>query len=100
VQGKDGISLKYLPKGDNRDADAALLLLLGFWKLKGEEAVLGTHLIKAARVSGITLDRIDRALMKHKSLFLTGGARKGVRYTLNNQGKLKAQEMLKALLMT
>lgn len=93
--GKDGIvSLKYLPKGDQKEADALLLLLYGYATLKGADAVLGTQLIQAARVSGITLDRIDRAISKHEALLLKGGARKGMRYSLNNQGRVKAEEIL------
>jgi len=97
--GKDGlVSLKYLPKSDQREADALLLILFGYTTLKQADAVLGTQLTRAARQSGISIDRVDRALAKHDTLLLKGGARKGVKYSLNNQGRVKAQEMLKQML--
>lgn len=95
---KDIISLNYLPKTAQKDSDALLLLLYGYSVLKGQEQVLGTQLIKAVRQSGITLARVDRALARHDSLLLKGGARKGVKYGLNNQGVKQAKEMLSALL--
>ncbi|HYI47113.1 MAG TPA: hypothetical protein VEX35_01495 [Allosphingosinicella sp.] len=94
---KQVVSLKYLPRTSQKEADALLLLLYGYAALKGEEQVLGTQLINAARISGVNLDRIDRTIAKHDSLLLRGGARKGMKYGLNNQGKLKAKEMLTAL---
>jgi hypothetical protein len=96
---KDLVSLKYLPKGENREADALLLLLYGYSKLKGAEAVLGTQLLKAARQSGLTLDRVDRHIAKHDAFLMKGGARKGMKYSLNNQGFVKAAELLKLLMI-
>jgi hypothetical protein len=98
VVGKDLVSLKYLPKGDNRDADALLLLLYAYSKLRKEDSVLGTQLLRAAKVSGLSLERVDRTMAKHESYILKGGARKGMKYSLNNQGKAKAQELLKQML--
>jgi hypothetical protein len=96
---KDMVSLNVLPnKSPNKEADTLLMLLYGFAILKDQEMVLGTQLIRAARQSGITLERIDRAIAKHESLLLKGGQRKGMRYGLNNQGKKEAKEMLTALL--
>jgi hypothetical protein len=95
---KDIVSLNYLPKSAQKDSDALLLLLYGYAVLKGQDQVLGTQLIKAVRQSGITLARVDRALARHDSLLLKGGARKGVKYGLNNQGMKAAKEMLTALL--
>lgn len=96
---KDLVSLKYLPKGDAREADALLLLLYGYSKLKGAEAVLGTQLLRAARQSGLPLDRVDRHIAKHETFLMKGGARKGMKYSLNNQGFVKAAELLKLLMI-
>lgn len=94
---KDIVSLNYLPRTSQKEADTLLLLLYGYAVLKGQDQVLGTQLIRAARQSGISLDRVDRAIGKHDSLLLKGGARKGVKYGLNNQGVKTAKEMLTAL---
>lgn len=95
---KDLVSLKYLPKGETREADALLLLIYGYSKLKGAEAVLGTQLLRAARQSGLTLDRVDRHIVKHDAFLMKGGARKGMKYSLNNQGFVKAAELLSQLM--
>jgi hypothetical protein len=95
---KDLVSLRYLPKGENREADALLLLIYGYSKLKGAEAVLGTQLLRAARQSGLTLDRVDRHVAKYDSFLRKGGARKGMKYSLNNQGFVKAAELLDQLI--
>ncbi len=95
---KDLISLRYLPKTEMAESDALLLLLYGYEKLKGQDAVLGTQLLRAAKQSGLTFERVDRPLSRHESLLLKGGARKGTKYSLNNQGRIKAMEILRTLL--
>jgi hypothetical protein len=97
---KDLISLRFLPKSENQDADTLLLLLYGYEKLKGLDSVLVTQLLRAAKQSGLSLDRIDRASAKYSSLLLKGGTRKGSKYSLNNQGRAKAIEILKAMFTT
>ena len=88
---KDMVSLNMLPsKSTTKESDTLLMLLYGYAVLKGQDMMLGTQLIRAARQSGISLDRIDRALVKYDSLLLKGGQRKGRKYGLNNQGKKKA----------
>ncbi len=94
AQSKELISLRMLPEGKMRDADALLMLLYGYLALKDEHFVPGTRLMKAARQSGLGIDRIDRAILPHKGLYNRGGARKGTRYGLNNQGQVKAKEIL------
>jgi hypothetical protein len=95
---KDMVSLNALPKSTTKESDTLLMLLYGFAELKGQDMVLGTQLIRAARQSGITLERVDRAISKYESLLLKGGQRKGQRYGLNNQGKKRAKEMITELL--
>ena len=96
---KDMVSLNMLPnKSSSKESDTLLMLLYGFMVLKGQEMVLGTQLIRAARQSGITLARVDRAIAKYDTLLLKGGQRKGVKYGLNNQGQRKAKEMITELL--
>jgi hypothetical protein len=93
---QDGIvALRVLPNGNDRDADALLLLLYGYRRLKNEEHILATQLLRAAKYSGLpSIDRIDRGFGPHLSRFvIRGGQRKGSTYTANNQGLAQAQEI-------
>jgi hypothetical protein len=91
---QDGVvALKVLPKGNDREGDALLLILLGYRRLKNEEAVLATHLLKAAQISGIDVYRPANALVVHDNFIIRGGQRKGSTYRLNNQGVRKAEEI-------
>ena len=92
------ISLKFLPKTETQHPDALLLLLYGYDRLKNQPMVLGTQLLKAAKQSGLQIDRIDRSIAAHEGLLLRGGTRKGTKYGLNNQGKIKALEVLRQCL--
>jgi hypothetical protein len=87
------VTLRVLPKGDTKEADAFLLLLYGFRRLKEEEDVLATHLLRAAELSGLVAYRPAHALAPHESLVIRGGQKKGSTYSLNNQGVIKAQEI-------
>jgi hypothetical protein len=95
----DLVSLQFLPKGENVNADALMLILYGYHALKNQQMILGTQLVRAANQSGLGLDRVDRSLdgYEGQNMVLKGGVRKGTKYGLNNQGKKKAEEMLKAL---
>jgi hypothetical protein len=98
IDGKDSVSMNILPQSQSKAADTLLLLLYGYLHLKDQDMVLGGDLIEAARQSGITLDRVDRTIAKHSSLLRRSGQRKGAKYGLNNQGIIKAKEMLTAML--
>jgi hypothetical protein len=93
-QRADGfVTLKLLPKGDNKEADAFLLLLFGYRRLKNEEVVLATHLLRAAELSGLSAYRPAHALAAHERYVIRGGQKKGSTYALNNQGVTKAEEV-------
>ena len=95
---KDGtVSLKVLPSGDRRSADALLLLLYGAHKVGGVENVFGTQLSKAAKISGVQIDRVDRTLEVHKQFYVRGGLKRGATYTLNNQGYPEAERIMKSI---
>lgn len=96
----DVVSLRMLPRTEAVQSDALLLLLLGYATLRNETMVLGTQLTRAAKQSGLGVDRVDRALSRYDALLLKGGARKGSRYGLNNQGRARAQELLRQMLST
>jgi hypothetical protein len=88
------VTLKLLPKGDNKEADAFLLLLFGYRRLKNEEVVLATHLLRAAELSGLSAYRPAHALAVHERYVIRGGQKKGSTYALNNQGVTKAEEVV------
>jgi hypothetical protein len=93
------LSLAALPSGDNAASNALLILLYGFLKINGEQNVTGTMLNKAAKKSGVVnIDRIDRAMSVHQpDLVLTAGAKKGRKYSLNNRGIARAEEIIRTL---
>jgi hypothetical protein len=91
---QDGIvALRVLPKGNDREADALILLLYGYRRLKNEENVLATHLLRAAQYSGVSVYRPAHALAVHDQFLIRGGQKKGSTYSLNNQGVTKAEEI-------
>lgn len=87
------VTLRLLPKGDNKEADAFLLILFGYRRLKNEEVVLATHLLRAAELSGLSAYRPAHALAAHERYVIRGGQKKGSTYALNNQGVTKAEEI-------
>jgi hypothetical protein len=91
------LSLSALPSGDNAGGDAMLAMLYGYLKLKGHTTVTGTSLMKSAKMSGITIDRVDRA-MNQPDYVLAAGVRKARRYQLNNRGIARAAEIINAIL--
>ena len=91
---QDGyVTLRVLPRGDQKEADAFLLILYGYRRLKNEDTVLSTHLLRAGEFSGLNSYRPAHALGSHESLIIKGGYKKGSTYTLNNQGVVKAEEI-------
>lgn len=94
----DVVSLRLMPPAENpnRAADAAILLLYGYRSLLGLKDVPVTKLNDGLRKSGVAVDRVDRFIGAHSSLFMRGGTRSGGRYTLNNQGINSAQSWLNA----
>ncbi len=89
------VSLKVRPEGAHRQADAALLVLLGHRELRGEEEVAVTRLTEALRQSGCPVARLDRVLAGYlkERLVLKAGQGKGGRYRLTNQGVKRAEEL-------
>jgi hypothetical protein len=87
------VTLKVLPTGPDRGADAMLLLLYGYYRLKNEECVLATHLFRAAEQSGISLRRPANEYVRNGRFVNRGGQRKGSHYSLNSQGLAMAKEI-------
>jgi len=91
---EDGaVTLKMLPNGADKNADALLLLLYGYHRLKNEEYVLATELFRAAEWSGILLRRPAKELVRNGRFLIRGGQRKGSHYSLNSRGLAMAKEI-------
>lgn len=96
----DALSLAALPhSGENPSADAMLALLYGYLRLRNENAVTGTSLMKSAKISGIPIDRVDRLMDVHQPDFvLVAGVKKARRYQLNNRGIARAAQIINAII--
>lgn len=93
----DGISLLAMPRTDNAEADALIVLLYGFLKLENQRAITGVALMSAAKQSGINVDRIDRTINARPDLIQAAGNKRGRRYSLNNRGIAEAERLLREM---
>lgn len=99
VVDQDGqVSLRIVPRTNDRDADGLLILLYGFLKLSNQMDVLSGRLLRAAQTSGLSVVRVDRTFMPHMELITKGGKRVGSRWGLNNRGIAKAEEIIADML--
>ena len=94
----DTVSLLAIPKSDKPAADALLVLLYGYDRMKSINAVTGTTLMKAAKQSGINVDRIDRIIGTRDEFVNFAGAKKGRRYSLNNRGVAEAEKIIRKMM--
>lgn len=94
VDSEGQVSLRILPRTNDRDADGLLILLYGFRKLSNQVDVLSGRLLRAALTSGLSAVRVDRTFMPHTELITKGGKRVGSRWGLNNRGIAKAEEII------
>jgi hypothetical protein len=90
----DYISLSARPPNPG---DSLLVLLYGFERIKKEPKVTGVMMMKAAKKSGVTIPRVDRYMNENAELVLTGGAKRGKRYSLNNRGTEHAEKIIRGL---
>ena len=90
----DFVSLNLRPKSG--PADELLLLLWGFQVVKGLSSVFAPTLMKAASKSGVNTDRVDRVIKDR--YIMTGGRKRGKRYSLNNEGTNAAKRLAATLL--
>ncbi len=91
----DYVSLSASPSGP---ADALLVLLYGFDRILDVPKVTGVTMMKAARKSGVQIPRIDKYMNESAEFVLTGGAKRGKRYSLNNRGIAHAEKVIRALI--
>lgn len=96
---KDGvISLHVLPKSADAEGDALVLLVHGYQRLRPSEyPITAVRLAQVAKVSGVNIDRLDRALASKSDLIMKAGLRRGTKYSLNNRGEQHAIETMKTL---
>jgi hypothetical protein len=91
---EDGtVTLRMPPTGADANADALLLLLYGYYRLKNEEYVLATQLFRAAAQSGFALRRSANEYARHSRFVVRGGHRKGSHYSLSSQGLAVVREI-------
>jgi hypothetical protein len=96
---EDGVvTLKALPPGAERRAEALLLILYGYRRPKNEEGVLATRLHRAAAQSGISIRWAAYELARYDRFVHRIGQRKGSTYSLNDEGLAMAQEITSAML--
>lgn len=93
------VSLKVHPTGDQRDADAVLLILYGYRRALGQNDALVTRLKESMEVSGLRPGRIDRAVVAHirSGFLMKAGRGKGGKYRLTNTGVARVEEMARGL---
>jgi len=88
------VTLTVLPRGDNREAEAALLVMLGRKHYKGEDLVGGTRLLEGLVVSGMQVMRADRVFGTLMGSHVTRiGKNRAVKYRLTNQGMAAAKQI-------
>ncbi len=97
--GKNTVTLRLLPQGEDRDWVALLLLLWGFKRKFREDRVRVTTLKEVLERSGVTVGRVDRVADKPQrgGLVLKGGRAKGGTYALTNTGQARAEQEYKQL---
>jgi hypothetical protein len=92
------ITLKALPVGEDREAEAMLLLLWGYKQLRAENNVYATRLVEASAISGLGKPRFNDIHERVSQWVLRAGNKKGTNYQLNNQGVKRAIEIANGLL--
>lgn len=93
------VTLRVHPIGEQKYADAALLIVYGYRQSSEQDEVLVTKLKESMEVSGLRPARIDRIIAPHikAGLLMKTGLGKGGKYRLTNTGFAKADEMARAL---
>jgi len=102
VEANRPLSLSVLPRGENREREAAILLLLGYKEIRQQEEANGIQLLDGLKTSGYNLKRVDRILHAYinieEPLVTFTGQRRGVKYRLTNRGYAKAKAVAEELI--
>lgn len=93
------VILTALPQGENREIDAALLLLVGYRILRSSELVSADEMLGGLKQSGLPLDRADRLMARAEAqgLITKTGIRRGVKYRLTQPGLTRAETLAREL---
>lgn len=100
IFGRDGgvVALSVLPNGERREADAALLILLGQKVYNLEDQVTGGRLLSGLERSGIRVARADRMFGDYMDRYvIRSGTHRAVRYRLTIPGFQAAQTLAREL---
>ena len=83
------------PTGENRETDAALLILYGYKELRGLDEVSADDLLYGLKQAGYPIDRADRVMIRgeNQGLVRRTGIRRGTRYRLTVPGIGKAKDV-------
>jgi hypothetical protein len=98
-QENNRISLIGRFNGEDRELDAALLILFGHKELKGADAVSADELLYGLKQTGYTVERADRLMKRgnEKGLLNFSGIRRGTKYRLTVPGIARAKELAREL---
>ncbi len=104
TDGNKPLTLSALPRGEGREGDAALILLLAYRILWKEEEMAGARLLDGLQISGYRVERVDRLMDRfmeaQEPLVIRTGVRRGVRYRLTTRGVARATAIIEELLNT
>ncbi len=87
------VSLSVLPTGSNREADAALLIMLGQRHYVREDLVGGTWILRGLAKSGLRPGRVDRLFPEEQDHIVRVGQNRGVKYRLTPSGLSAATDL-------
>lgn len=95
----NSITLRAYPSGEQAD-DAVLLVAYAFKRIHNQDILSSVLLGKSLRISGGTIDRVDRVVAQHISkgfMMKAGGVGRGTKYRLTNTGSARAEALMKEL---
>lgn len=93
------LMLKARLPGQDREREAALVLLYGYRVIQDIKTVLSGNLLESMKISGYNISRVDRLLTRfvNDGVVLTSGIRRGTAYQLTPAGFQKAENISEEL---
>lgn len=93
------ITLRAYPSGEQAD-DAVLLVAYAFKRIHNQDILSSVLLGKSLRLSGGTVDRVDRVVNNQIAkgfMMKAGGVGRGTKYRLTNTGSVRAEALAREL---
>lgn len=93
------ITLRAYPSGEQAE-DAVLLVAYAFRRLQSQDILSSVLIGKSMRLSGGTIDRVDRVVNNQITrgyMMKAGGVGRGTKYRLTNTGAARAEALAKEL---